>query len=142
MAIVNPYLNFAGNTEEAFNFYKTVFGTEISRVVRFKDGPGGDKVPAEYTEKIMHISMPCGNGNTLMATDMIEAMGHTLKPGNNFSLSLSPGSEEEALQLFNGLSAGGTIEAPFKKEFWGGYFGMFSDKFGIRWMINYEPSQQ
>ena len=141
MATVNPYLNFSGNTEEAFNFYKSVFGTEFYRVVCFKDSPGGDKMPAEVQDKIMHISLPVGNGVILMATDMIESMGQILQPGNNFSLSISPTSEEEALHFFNGLSAGGTIEAPFKKEFWGGYFGMFTDKFGLRWMINYEPNQ-
>ncbi|HTI57934.1 VOC family protein [Mucilaginibacter sp.] len=140
MAIVNSYLNFSGNTEEAFNFYKSVFGTEFSALVRFKDGPGGDRIPAEYLDKIMHIAFPVGNGNLLMATDMIESMGQILKTGNNFSLSITPGSEEEALKFFNGLSEGGTIEAPFKKEFWGAYFGMFVDKFGIRWMINYDPN--
>ena len=140
MATVNSYLNFSGNTEEAFNFYKSVFGTEFSALVRFKDGPGGDKMAPEYQDKIMHIALPVGNGNLLMATDMIESMGQILKPGNNFSLSITPGSEEEALKFFNGLSAGGTIEAPFKKEFWGAYFGMFMDKFGIRWMINYDPN--
>lgn len=141
MATVHPYLNFGGNTEEAFNFYKSVFGTEFFGLVRFKDGPGGDKIPAEFQDKIMHISLPVGNGILLMATDMIESMGHIVKPGNNFSLSINPTSEKEALHFFNGLSAGGQIEAPFKQEFWGGYFGMFTDKFGIRWMINYDPNQ-
>lgn len=141
MATVNPYLNFSGNTEEAFNFYKSVFGTEFLAVVRFKDSPGGDKMPPEVQNKIMHMSLPIGNGNILMATDMIESMGQILKTGNNFSLSITPTSEEEALHFFNGLSVGGTIEAPFKKEFWGAYFGMFLDKFGVRWMINYDPNQ-
>ncbi|MFB9845152.1 VOC family protein [Mucilaginibacter ginsenosidivorans] len=140
MTIVNSYLNFSGNTEEAFNFYKSVFGTEFSALVRFKDGPGGDKMSPENADKIMHIALPVGNGNLLMATDMIESMGQILKTGNNFSLSITPGSEEEALKFFNGLSEGGTIEAPFKKEFWGAYFGMFLDKFGVRWMINYDPN--
>jgi PhnB protein len=140
MAIVNPYLNFSGNTEEAFNFYKSVFGTEFSALVRFKDSPAGDKMPADVQEKIMHMALPVGNGNTLMATDMIESMGQILKPGNNFSLSITPESEEEAHKFFYGLSAGGNIESPFKKEFWGAYFGMFTDKFGIRWMINYDPN--
>lgn len=139
MAIVNPYLNFQDNTEEAFNFYKSIFGTEFYRVVRFKDSPMADQVAEADKNKIMHISLPVGNGNLLMATDMLASMGQQLKTGNNFSLSITPESEEEALKLFNGLSAGGTIEAPFKKEFWGGYFGMLLDKFGVRWMINYEP---
>ena len=141
MATVNPYLNFSSNTEEAFNFYKSVFGTEFSALVRFKDSPGGDKMPADVQEKIMHIALPVGNGVILMATDMIESMGQILKSGNNFSLSITPGSEEEAHHFFDGLSVGGKIEAPFKKEFWGAYFGMFTDKFGIRWMINYDPNQ-
>jgi len=139
MATVNAYLNFQDNTEEAFNFYKSVFGTEFSRVVRFKDSPMGDKVADADKDKIMHISLPIGNGNMLMATDMLSSMGQELKTGNNFSLSITPESEEEALKFFNGLSEGGTVEAPFKKEFWGGYFGMMLDKFGVRWMINYEP---
>lgn len=141
MTILSPYLNFAGNTEEAFNFYKSVFGGDFFRVVRFKDGPGGDKQSPDIQQKIMHISLPIGNGVLLMATDMIESLGQVLKTGNNFSLSLSPDSEEEALRLFNGLAEGGTIEAPFKKEFWGGFFGMILDKFGVRWMVNYEPKQ-
>ena len=89
----------------------------------------------------MHIALPVGNGVVLMATDMLESMGHVLKAGNNFSLSISPDSEEEAHKFFDGLSAGGNIDAPFKKEFWGAYFGMFTDKFGVRWMINYDPNQ-
>lgn len=141
MATVNPYLNFSGNTEEAFNFYKSVFGTEFFRVVRFKDSPGADKMPPEIQDKIMHISLPVGNGVILMATDTIESLGQKFIPGNNFSLSITPTSEEEALHFFNGLSAGGNIEVPFKKEFWGGFFGMFTDKFGLRWMINFEPNQ-
>jgi PhnB protein len=141
MATVNPYLNFNGNTEEAFNFYKSVFGTEFSGLVRFKDSPGGDKMRAEDQQKLMHIALPVGNGNTLMATDWLESHGDVLRPGNNFSLSITPESEEEAHKFFNGLSAGGNIEVPFDKAPWGAYFGMFSDKFGIRWMINYDPNQ-
>jgi PhnB protein len=141
MATVNPYLNFNGNTEEAFTFYKSVFGTEISALMRFKDSPISDKVPAADAQKIMHMALPIGNGVVMMATDMLESMGQILKPGNNFTLSITPESAEEALRLFNGLSEGGTIEAPYKKEFWGAYFGMFGDKFGIRWMVNYDPNQ-
>ena len=141
MAIVNPYLNFNGNTEEAFNFYKSVFGTEFLAIIRFKDMPGGDKMQPSDGEKLMHISLPVGNGNILMATDMLESQGQVLKAGNNFSLSVTPESEEEALRFFNGLSAGGNIEVPFDKASWGAYFGMFTDKFGMRWMINYDPNQ-
>jgi PhnB protein len=140
MATINPYLNFNGNTEEAFNFYKSVFGTEFIGLMRFKDSPGCEKMPANDQEKIMHIALPVGNGVILMATDMVESMGQILNAGNNFSLAITPENEEEAHRLFNGLSAGGAIEAPFEKAFWGAYFGMFSDKFGIRWMVNYDPN--
>jgi PhnB protein len=141
MAIVNPYLNFSGNTEEAFNFYKSVFGTEFMTVMRFKDMPGNEKMSPADGEKLMHISLPVGNGNILMATDMLESQGQILQPGNNFSLSVTPDSEDEALMFFNHLSVGGNIEVPFDKAPWGAYFGMFTDKFGIRWMINYDPNQ-
>src|SRR6185312_5614223 len=140
MATVNAYLNFQGNTEEAFNFYKSVFGTEFVTVMRFKD-MGGPNATGPDQDKIMHIALPIGNGNMLMATDMLESQGQTLKMGNNFSLSIHATSEEEAMHFYNGLSAGGTIEEPYKKEFWG-YFGMFSDKFGVRWMINYDPNMK
>jgi len=140
MATVNPYLNFQGNTEEAFNFYKSVFGTEFSNIIRFKDVQGVN-APGDDQEKIMHIALPIGNGNLLMATDMLESQGQMLKTGNNFAMSVQATSEDEALHFYNGLSAGGTIEAPYKKEFWG-YFGMFLDKFGVRWMINYAPDMQ
>lgn len=141
MAIVNSYLNFNGNTEEAFNFYKSVFGTEFTGIMRFKDAPGGDKMPASDQQKIMHIALPVGNGNILMATDMLESQGQVLKEGNNFSLCITADSEDDGNQFFNGLSAGGNVEVPFSKAFWGAYFGMFTDKFGIRWMINYDPNQ-
>jgi PhnB protein len=140
MAIVNPYLNFNGNTEEAFNFYRSVFGGEFSGLMRFKDAPVGDKMSPEDQQKIMHIALPVGNGVVLMATDFVESMGQVIKPGNNFSMCISATSDEEAQRLFNGLSAGGNIETPYKKEFWGAYFGMFTDKFGMRWMINYDPN--
>ena len=142
MATVHPYLNFNGNTEEAFNFYKSAFGTEFITVMRFKDSPGGDKMPPDAQEKIMHMSLPLGNGVILMATDMLESMGQKLEPGNNFSLCITPESEESAQKLFDSLSAGGNIESPLKKEFWGALFGMFTDKFGTRWMVNYDPGHQ
>lgn len=141
MAQISPYLNFYGNTEEAFNFYRSVFGTEFSGLMRFKDSPGGDKMQAADQEKIMHIALPVGNGVVLMGTDMLESIGQVLKAGNNFSLSIAPESEEDGHRFFNGLSAGGNIEVQFEKAFWGAYFGMFVDKFGIRWMINYDPNQ-
>lgn len=138
MATVNPYLNFKGNTEEAFNFYKSVFGGEFISLQRFKDTPEADRVAPEDRDKIMHIAMPIGKGNILMATDALESMGHPLTMGNNFYLSITAGSETEADKLFNGLSVGGKITVPLEKAFWGAYFGMFTDKFGVQWMVNYD----
>jgi PhnB protein len=142
MATINPYLNFKGNTEEAFNFYKSVFGGEFTSVQRFKDTPEADRVPPAEANKLMHIALPIGKGNVLMGTDALESMGHVVTPGNNMRLSLSPDSEEEARKLFNGLSAGGKVIVPLDKTFWNAYFGMFTDKFGISWMVNYDLNQK
>ncbi|MEZ4901311.1 MAG: VOC family protein [Spirosomataceae bacterium] len=141
MATINPYLNFMGNTETAFNFYKSVFGGDFAMLQRFKDIPDGDKMSAEDQEKIMHIALPIGNGDVLMASDSLESMGHLLNIGNNIQLSIGAHSKEEATALFEGLSAGGTIEMPMEDTFWGAYFGMFTDQFGIKWMINYDYPQ-
>jgi PhnB protein len=138
MATLNPYLNFNGNAEDAFNFYKSVFGGEFITLQRFKDTPEADRVPPADKDKIMHIALPIGKGNILMATDAVESMGHKLVEGNNFMLSIGADSEKEADKLFNGLSTGGKVEVPMSKMFWGAYFGMFKDKFGIKWMINYD----
>lgn len=141
MATLNPYLNFKGNTEEAFNFYKSVFGGEFIELQRFKDTPEADRVPENEKDKLMHISLPIGPGNILMATDALESMGHKLTVGNNFYLSLSADSESEADKLFNGLSSGGKATMPLQKTFWGSYFGMVTDKFGINWMVSYDYKQ-
>lgn len=142
MATVNPYLNFAGNTEEAFNFYKSVFGTEfIGPVQRFKDTPFGAQMSDEDKEKIMHIALPIGNNVILMATDSLESMGHTRTTGNSFSLAISPDSEEQATTLFNALAEGGTVTMPLEKAFWGAYFGTLTDKYGVQWMVNYDGNQ-
>ena len=140
MANINPYLNFNGNTEEAFNFYKLVFGGEFATVMRFGDTPGCDEMPVSESDKgkIMHIALPIGNGNVLMATDALESMGQKLTEGNNFSISVSADSREEADKLFGGLSEGGKVEMPLADAFWGAYFGMLQDKFGIRWMVSYD----
>jgi PhnB protein len=138
MAAINPYLNFAGNTEEAFNFYKSVFGGEFSSLVRFKDTPEASKVPAKEQEMLMHVSLPIGKGNILMGTDALESMGHKLTLGTNFSLCVSAESEAEADKLFAGISAGGNITVPIARMFWGAYFGMCFDKFGIQWMISFD----
>jgi PhnB protein len=137
MAILNPYLNFAGNTEEAFTFYKSVLGGDFKFLQRFKDTPEGGKIPANEKDKIMHVALPVGKGNTLMATDALESMGQKLTVGNNFHLSLEAESKEEADKLFEGLSAGGKVTVPLADAFWGAYFGMVTDKFGIQWMVNH-----
>jgi PhnB protein len=138
MATLNPYLNFPGNAEEAFNFYKSIFGGDFSGgIFRFKDTPEGEKLSESDREKVMHIALPVGNGNVLMATDAIESMGHKVTPGTNFHLSLEMESKEETEKIFNGLSAGGNVTMPLADTFWGAYFGMLTDKFGIQWMVNY-----
>lgn len=141
MATINPYLNFEGNTEEAFNFYKSVFGGEFATVMRFGDTPGCDEMQLsdEDKGKIIHIALPIGNGDVLMATDMLESMGQKMENGNRFSISISADSKEEADSLFNGLSEDGKVEAPLAEAFWGGYFGMLLDKYGVRWMVNFDP---
>ena len=142
MITLNPYLNFKGNAEEAFNFYKSVFGGDFSYIQRYKDvpkdSPGMDKIAPEDMEKIMHISLPIGKGNVLMASDSVAPMGGSLTVGDNFNLSISAESEEEATKIFNALSVGGKVEVPLQKMFWDSLFGMFVDKFGIYWMINYD----
>ncbi len=142
MPTFNPYLNFAGNTEDAFKFYKSVFGGEFVNLTRFKDTPEGAKLPPNEREKIMHVSLPIGKGNILMATDALESMGHKLTTGNNFNLSIETESKEEAKTLYEKLSVGGKIEQPLQDTFWGAYFGMFADKFGIHWMISYTYPKQ
>ena len=140
MKAVNPYLNFPGTTEEAFNFYKSIFGGEFAMLQRFKDTPEAGSVPENLKEKIMHISLPVGNGNILMATDALESMGHKVTAGTNFHLSISADSEEETKKIFTALAAGGKVTQPLDKMFWGSYFGMCTDKFGIQWMVSHDPN--
>lgn len=144
MAQINPYLTFNGTCEEAFTFYKSVFGGEYPYVGRYKDMPPmeGKSAPASEGEKIMHISLPISKETTLMGSDSSEAFGKTTTPGDNFSISVNADSEEEATKLFNGLSAGGQVTMPLNKTFWGALFGMFTDKFGIRWMVNFDYNQK
>jgi len=137
MATINPYLNFPGTTEEAFNFYKSVFGGEFAMLQRFGETPDGNKLSPELKKKIMHVSLPIGSGNILMATDAIDEMGHQITPGNNFYICISPDTKEEADRLFSGLSVGGKVATPLTDMFWGAYYGDFTDKFGIKWMVNY-----
>ena len=142
MTKLNTYLNFAGNTEEAFNFYKYVFGGEFTSLVRFKDMPmEGVNIPKEDENKIMHIGLPIGKDNVLMATDILESLGQKLIQGNNIYISVHPESKEEADRIFNALSAGGTIEMPIANQPWGDYYGSFKDKFGVQWMVNYHEEK-
>lgn len=142
MATINPYLNFNGNTEEAFKFYKSVFGGEFKAFQRFKDTPGCEGIPATDGNKIMHVALPIGKGNILMATDTLESMGHAVSSGTNVSICINTDSEEQTRDLFNKLAEGGKIGMPLDKMFWGDYFGMVTDKFGIQWMVDYDYSQE
>lgn len=139
MASVNIYLNFNGNCEEAFNFYKSAFGGEFSYVGRFRDMPSDNDnaVPEEEGNKIMHISLPISAETTLMGSDTGGEWAPSFTQGNNFSISINAESKEEADKLFNGLSAGGKVTMPMNNTFWGDYFGMFMDKFGINWMVSF-----
>lgn len=139
MALINPHINFNGNADEAFNFYKSVFGGEFATVVRFKDLFSAE-YPADHHEanKIMHIALPIGK-NILMGNDVPEVMGKVNENENRSKISISAESREEADKLFNGLSAGGNIEMPIGDSPWGSYFGMFRDKFGIEWMVDFDP---
>ena len=144
MASINPYLIFNGTCEAAFNLYRSVFGGEFPYVGRFKDMPetGGQPVPASEGEKIMHMSLPIGGGTVLLGSDTSEAFGQKVVEGNNFSISINTGSEEEADRIFKGLSEGGSVTMPMGKTFWNSYFGMLTDKFGINWMVSFEYGKQ
>jgi PhnB protein len=138
MALINPYINFNGNAEEAFNFYKSVFGGAFAKVLRFKDMPNTDfPMSEDDADKIMHIALPIGQ-NVLMANDVPSFMGLVNENENRSKISISATSREEADKLFNGLSAGGTVEMPISDSPWGSYFGMFRDKFGIEWMVDFD----
>ena len=141
MKSINPYLNFTGNTEEAFTFYKSVFGGEFAVVMRYKDAPPQPNTPKGDEDKIMHIALPLKNGQVLMATDACESMGHKLTVGNNFYISIAAESEAEVRELFGKLSEGGIITVPFDKMFWGDLFGQCTDKFGVQWMIGFSEQR-
>lgn len=139
MALINPYINFNGNTEEAFNFYKSVFGGEFQTIIRFKEMASPEFTVAEKEEnKIMHIALPIGK-NILMGNDVPESMGVVNEMENRSKISITVESREEAEKIFNLLSAGGKVEVPLDESPWGSYFGMFRDKYGIEWMVDYDP---
>ena len=139
MAHINPHINFNGNAEEAFNFYRSVFGGKFAKIIRFKDIASPEFPVAEKEEnKIMKIALPIGK-NVLLANDIPEHMGRVNENENRSKISISAESREEANKLFNRLSQGGTIEMPLADSPWGPYFGMFRDKFGIEWMVEFDP---
>jgi PhnB protein len=139
MALINPHINFNGNAEEAFRFYQSVFGGAFINIVRFKDLANSEYPIAEKeADKLMHIALPIGK-NLLMGNDVPESMGRVNEMENRSKISINADSREEADKLFSGLSAGGTVEVPIEDSPWGSYFGMFRDKYGIEWMIDYNP---
>jgi PhnB protein len=139
MAQINPHINFNGNAEEAFIFYKSIFGGEFTIIMRFKDISSPEfPVTESDANKIMHIALPIGK-SILMASDVPESMGQTNENENRSKISISAESKEEADKLFNGLSVGGQIEVPIGDSPWGTYFGMFRDKYGIEWMVDFDP---
>jgi PhnB protein len=140
MTRLQTYLNFAGNAEEAFDFYRSVFSGEFSSVVRFKDFPmEGVSIPEAEQDKIMHIALPIGKGDILMASDALQSHGQELVQGNNVYVSVHPASKEEADGIFKALSEGAEIEMPIADQAWGDYYGALKDKFGVMWMVNYSP---
>lgn len=140
---LNPYLNFPGNCEEVFNFYKSVFGGEFLSLIRFKEMeiPGAPGIPKEVENKIMHIALPIGE-SILMGSDAPNEMGFKINMGNNNYINIFPASRDEATLLFNKLSNGGEVEMPISDQVWGDYFGSFKDKYGVMWMINYHEEKK
>jgi PhnB protein len=145
MTTVNAYLTFNGNCEEAFNFYKSVFGGEFPYIGRYKEMPpqdGAKALSAEEGEKIMHVSLPISKETILMGSDTGGEWAASFKQGNNFGLSLTTDSKDEADRLFNSLSEGGRVIMAMNKTFWGDYYGMWTDKFGINWMVSFNDGSQ
>lgn len=144
MATINPYLTFNGNCEKAFLFYKSVFGGEFAYIGRFDEMPPMDGKPLnqEDAKKIMHVCLPIGKETTLFGSDATEDFGGKVTAGNNFSISVNVESTAEADAIFNGLSAGANVTVPMHQAFWGAYFGMLTDQFGIQWMVNFDEVQK
>jgi PhnB protein len=141
MRSINPWINFNGNAEEAFTFYKSVFGGEFARVVRFKDLANDEfPIPEKDANKIMHIALPIGKYNELRANDVPEFLGRVSESENRSKILVSAESWEEADKIFNGLSAGGDVEGPIGDSPWGTYGGMFRDKYGIEWIVEFDPN--
>lgn len=142
MPTINPYINFNGNAEEAFTFYKSVFGGAFTQIIRLKDIASAEfPVPEKEANNILRIILPIGK-TRLIANDVPESMGHVNENENRSKISISAESQEEADRIFHGLSEGGTIEMPMADGPWGSYFGMFRDKFGIEWTVEFDPKEQ
>jgi|SRR6218665_252163 len=141
MALINPHINFNGNAEEAFEFYRSVFGGEFSKIIRLKDLATAEFQVAENdADKILQIALPIGKSNALMGNDVPEYLGKVNENENRSKISISAENKEEADKLFYGLSAGGEVEMPIGHSPWGSYFGMFRDKYGIEWMVDFDPT--
>ena len=141
MKAINPWINFNGNAEEAFTFYKSVFGGEFKKIVRFKDIANAEfPVGAEDANKIMHIALPIGKNNVLIANDVPAFLGRVDENENRSKIAVSADSREEADKIFNGLSAGGNVEMPIDDSPWGTYASMFRDKYGIEWIVEFDPN--
>ncbi len=139
---VHPYLNFDGQAEEAFDFYKSVFGGEFMSHMKMKDAPDSGNLSKEDQNRTMYISLPIAKDTILMASDVIESSGHGLETGNNMHIMLSPTTKEEADRLFEELSKGGDIEMHLEEQFWGDYYGSFTDRFGIKWMVSFNDQNE
>jgi PhnB protein len=137
MALINPYIQFNGNAEEAFAFYQSVFGGAFAKVIRYKDLSPAHPIAERDANRLMHIVLPIGKSGVLMGSDVLEAMGSVTENDNRHTIFVSAESREEADKLFNGLSEEGKIEMPMADGPWGAYFGMFADKYGIQWMVNF-----
>jgi PhnB protein len=140
MARINPYIHFNGNAEDAFTFYKSVFGGEFARIMRYKDLANAEYPIAEIdANRLMHIALPVGKGNMLLGSDTIQVMGQVTENDNRNTIFINAESREEADKFFNGLSNGGKVEMPINDGPFGAYFGMFADKYGIQWMVAFDP---
>ena len=142
MRTINPWINFNGNAEEAFTFYRSVFGGEFTKIIRFKDIASAEFPVAENdANKIMHIALPIGKNNKLIANDVPEFMGRVSENENRSKIVVNTESREEADRIFNGLSAGGSVEGEIGDTFWNTYAGMFRDKYGIEWIVEFDPNE-
>ncbi|KAA8485289.1 PhnB protein [Arcticibacter tournemirensis] len=140
MRAINPWINFNGNAEEAFTFYKSVFGGEFTKIIRYKDLAGPEfQVDENEANKIMYIALPLGRNNVLIANDVPEFMGRVSENENRSKIYVNAESREEADNIFNGLSAGGEVEGPIGDSPWGTYAAMFRDKYGIEWIVEFDP---